>query len=543
VVERYKKGFASAWEEATWVVNKVCELVHSGVRCRDIVVVLCDFDRQKYIYKQLMDENNILVNVDISINLLSQASAQFVKDHLELELTGGLASYISIIKNINSGLSKEEEFDEENRVLKGGKRSELAKKVIDENVLKILELIPTDITPREHLNVFCALCSAIKVSEIPELSDAVTLVGLSEHVAYSVPYLFVVGASEESFPATQSDTDIITGQDIGNMSVLIEPSPILQSSRNHQHAVNVLQSATKELYTTYTREPSNLLKGEEPDTKIASKSYATDLVLRAIADGEAFEDIVYWNSILRSLDIGDKKIDGSEVLSNPRELFFPKGTGRVTGLENFANCPYHHFLVNGLRLSPRDTYKIRSNVMGTIIHKIAEEITKQVIMGKQIDFKVVNGILRGHRLSKPVTNAIKRESRKIAKNITQIAEGYTPKYVEKDLVGNLCGITIKGKADRIDTNGDKALIVDYKTGSSTGKLQLPLYMHFHGSADRACYVMLSGSYRDNTVRWFKGDVGENVKAAEEAVKGILSGDISKKECDLCRYCVARRICR
>jgi ATP-dependent helicase/nuclease subunit B len=363
-------------------------------------------------------------------------------------------------------------------------------------VLEVVARVSSEqkISISEFINVFSALAKATKVSDIPELADAVLLVSVAEYQPSFVPYVFVTGASDGAFPMAQDDTDIITAQDIANTAVRIEPSASQQYARNRQHAVDIMTSATKKLYISFTgQNPSELVEKMAimpNDSEVASKSFATHTVLKAIGDGTAFGDTEYYGNVLKSLDLGGMQYinpnQQASALENAQELFFPNGTARVTQIENFRKCPYYHFLENGLRVRVRERNTIAANVMGTVIHKLAEEFTQIIIaLGRdgleKFDAesemkKVVEKVLyieefrflTAEPKNAPVISNLKKEARLLAREIVRQIRGskYFPKHAEMPIQGEIEGVVVRGKADRVDVGvNTHAIIIDYKTGA------------------------------------------------------------------------------
>jgi len=637
--------FDSVGAEAEWAANQICALTKTkGVRFRDITVCLCDFEKSVKIWTQVFTECSIAVNADVGESLLENQFVQYLKEYLALAASGRQEHFINIIKSSYSGLGADDEFELENLALKSNMRSnqitepyvkalkkcktagEFVRQLrkikgpeipkLDE-LLQIIERISDDMPLEimQFLNLFTTLASATKVSEIPEYSDAVTLVSTAEHQPYFTEYLFIAGITEPTFPAHQDDTDIITGQDLNNIAVRIEPSCTLTNIRNKIHAVDILASFTKQCFLSSNDNESALdqiffnivgqsltqqqSKSNPRQDDIASKTYATALVLRAIAEGTAYTDPIYYNSVLRSLGLWDLPLvelfGPHNNISRGQALFFKNLTGRITQIENFYKCPYYHFLQNGLSVHPREIYsygelrfQLAPNIMGTIIHKIAEEFTNRIIKNGSLDNfntqkemqEAVSTVFTNRKFDfllkdasyAPVVSGIRRESKKVAEQIFSGIKdsAYFPRFTELPLSKPFGGITLKGKADRIDTaeiNGrEHAVVFDYKTGSDSGfslkkmeagiKLQLPLYLSLLPEKyipDGAYYLPLSGGYcfdEDNAkAHGITKNIAEVVAKSEKlamlAIDKITRGVVAplpadKKTCD---YCLARAMCK
>lgn len=598
------RKFDTVQDEAVWVANEICKLVKiSGARFRDIAVVADD----PTILVQIFTQNGIITNVDVGVDLLQTPLTQFLKEHLLLAATGGQMHFLNIIKNVYGGFSETEEFNIENKALKMGMRGnemtaavskkiqkcktvkEFCEVLIDilpdaDDIVhrKLLELLKTagmttadqKITLSEFINMFVTLASATKVSDIPSLADAVLVVAAPEYQPSFVPYVFVTGANDGAFPIAQDDTDIITVTDIANLSVHIEPSANLQNTRNRRHAINIMTSATKKLYISYVgQNPSEIIENMKLATEpvqIASKTLAVHTVLKAIGDHSAFDDIEYYGGVLKSLDLGDVEYLNPKrnisFLYNSEKLFLPAGKVNVTQIENFRKCPYYHFLENGLRVRARERNKIAANIMGTIIHKIAEEFTREIIeIGRKgleafdVDAemkRIVERVLyieefrliTADQKNAPVISNLKKEARILAHVIVQqVKESeYFPHFVEMPMQGKIEGITVRGQADRVDVGEENhAVIIDYKTGAiDKQSLQLPLYSEFlrdKYTADNAYYFSL----KPGNFKAVEAKLSDAKNIAAEIISKIKRGVIAPKPKDskVCLYCVANGVCQ
>lgn len=599
------RNFETNQDEAVWVANEICMLVKmNGVRYRDIVVVADD----PAILHQVFTQNGIAVNVDVGANLLQTPVTQFLKEYLLLAATNGQIHYVNIIKNLCSGLETNEEFTTENKALKNGIRGDEStaifvkqlqkcktvkefcivlahiadmgsNNIVRRKLLELLETVGTalanqKITILEFINMFVALASATKFSDIPTFADAVLIVAATEYQPSFMPYVFVTGANDGAFPSQQEDTDIITVMDIANLSVHVEPSANLQNARNRRHAADIMTSATAKFYASFIgTAQSGLIEKMKPaknEAEIASKTIAMHTVLKAIGDGTAFEDMRYHGAVLKSLDLGDLEyLNPNKRMSELKaaeQLFFQAGKVSVTQIENFRKCPYYHFLENGLRVRVRERNKIAANILGTIIHKLAEEFTLAII---KVGRKGLEGFDADEEMKKviervlyieefraitadyknaPVISNLKKEARVMANDIVrQIKESkYFPAFVEMPMQGEIDGVTVLGQADRVDITLDNHVnIIDYKTGSiDKESLQLPLYKEF-----LPCKYIADGAYffslKPGNLKIQEAKQADAVKIASEVLIKIRNGAIVQKPKDtkVCRYCAAFGMCQ
>jgi len=590
-------------DEAGRIANMVRQVIKSGADYRDIVVVLCDYESTREIFAQAFNQCGIPVNMDVGISIDKSGVGNFVQDILKLGIRDNAENFVTVIKSRFVGIDKDLEFELEAFCLKTGyglkgakdradkilvalgeylKKLRSAKKVgnicdvlgeiignfvaevegsVEELAIKkILQILgtvkdvlgETRFTLDEFMDMLNALMVATKLSSPPAFVNRVLLVDVREFVPSGIPYMFVCGAGEKSFPTPQDDTDIITEFDIKHMKVKIEPSPSKQNARSRRHAWNIVECSIKGMVISYSisnsqneivarseivekileRNPQIFIT-EDFAKDVTSEWYAKQRLLRDLGTGEAFMgDAKFYNSLksavgntsIEILDLGANEVN----IKDGNALFFGKSVAKVTQLEKFYACPYLHFLEQGLGVRVRERHKVEASVIGNIIHAIVEEFLRCKIKG--VECKIDDIVLKilshddfkffaNDSINKPIIEALKKECRVIAKQIIQnIEKGeYLPKYIERRMETKIGDVSLIGKADRVDVakiNGKKhAFIIDYKTGGNVNfsfrdlyigtKLQLPLYLSFFGGAGYtpggAVYMPLKGGFSKETM--------------------------------------------
>ena len=175
----------------------------------------------------------------------------------------------------------------------------------------------------------------------------------------------------------------------------------------------------------------------------------------------------------------------------------------ATSIEGFFRCPYQNFLSRAVKLGQREEGDMRAKVVGDLIHEVAREFTikgnfdggrEEAIALAERLFDEISA--RDEYSKYGVTGAgrvtfafLKKETVRFCLNVY---DGYShssfrPKYIEVSFGygGDLPAIAVDtrggrrkivGKADRIDSFGNKMNIVDYKTGAVTGHGDEDLYV-------------------------------------------------------------------
>jgi len=198
-------------------------------------------------------------------------------------------------------------------------------------------------------------------------------------------------------------------------------------------------------------------------------------------------------------------------------------------------------------LRRRELSKVGANIIGSLLHKIAEEFTrnpsKQQVLAKVLSLPEFSYFMQDD-INKPLVAVLRREAISIMNRIeAQIKESdFKPKYLEKKLMGEIDRLQVVGIADRIDENvKGEALVIDYKTGKiptlDGTKLQLPMYMDFYHSAVGAVYFPLSAGFsKDKKLKGLMpginhSEIINNAKqTAKEAIDSMRQGIIGECVC-------------
>lgn len=188
--------------------------------------------------------------------------------------------------------------------------------------------------------------------------------------------------------------------------------------------------------------------------------------------------------------------------------FFPNNKVSVSRFENYFRCPYMHFVNYSLRLKDQESEDVKAFEIGNIIHEFLKEAVPVLIGEKYEIDKLVNDLLSkilsnkdyAHFASNRANNFIIKDLYEECKRICKVVvhmnlhSKFKPVFYEKPFISdendgcNLCDgkIQLVGVIDRIDKCGDKFIVIDYKTGSSSfsdfsevyygKKLQLIVYL-------------------------------------------------------------------
>jgi len=500
----------SVWAEAARIANRVSLLTKQGVKYKDIVIVLCDYQNTYKIFESALGACNIPVNLELGIAISENIYVRWIRDVLAYKTYKQSEDFVAVKQGVTI--------------------DEMAREKLNGMLDTIVNVMGEEkITREEFLDVFETLTRATKLSAPPIYVDRVLLIDSKDYQPSPVPYLFVCGAKDGAFPTIQDDTDIITELDVANLKIKIDPTPKIQNQRLYNHSMQILGSCIKELVVSYSGEPSELIENNpvDFDDEVASPWYATRQMLLN-------NDSVLFNALDKPSFLIDVKEENIRT-----DFDFIK----VTQLETFMSCPYLHFLQHVLEVRPR---KAGREVIGIILHRFAEEVVRDWMNGHERD-NLLEIAVGKEKLEQVIYEGLKQECILIKKRILEEIKNsdFKPKYLEKrfDVDGFV------GKADRVDVDTqNRARVIDYKTGATKSKLQLQLYLSFlinQGYGDGGAYYFpLAGGLNKKTeLIPAKGTWGETVEIANEIRTKIKQGVIIRNaDKNTCCFCMGRTMC-
>ena len=565
--------------EASVIIERVVTLINQGVSPESIVILLTEFDTLAPVWQVVAEKYHLPVNLDVGTKLSTTADAKYLRDLLELLANDDAENTVAVLFNQCSGVEDETVFTLDNQIVKDNLRArqvaEIKKLSASKNVVElcdqlkniteneklqnILEQISQgcgqqNLNLREFINLFWTLCTATKVSKIPQYLDRVLIAPVNDWVPSHIQYLFIANCTAENFPQGQSDDDILQEADL--VGTQITPTPQLQRERNYRRA--------------------ELLK------TIAS------VAVTLSGTCEDFEPVTYepyyhfrWTDDQSPITVG-------------RALFFPHQRVNTTLIESYYNCPRLNFLEKGLHLRRRPIYKLEANTVGSAIHSALQEYFTH----HDLDKAVRIGLEKLAFDYPPLTKNIAKEITFILQELEKLfAEGKFSfaTEVEKEVKRQLAnGLTLIGRVDRVDIaeldDKQKAfLVLDYKTGNVDGsiarsiylgnKLQLPVYASALATTGRiagAGYLPLSKGYAtDKKSFTLKGFIDTDLKdlfppaminpnaryylnretiaqvcayanrLVDEAVTKIMAGDVQAYAVSgsVCQFCNVRALCQ
>ena len=401
---------------------------------------------------------------------------------------------------------------------------------------------------KEYSNMLAQAAMAIKVNLLPLTSDCVLVRQTNTAVVDKEKYLFVVGANSSTFPTVGGDNVIINQKEVDKWNEVLKdknvrfyPTPL---DNNKLERFCILQLILSDFDKMFIYRTSSNGEGKKTFASFVTKRLCEIFV------GEDGKTKLQEVAIPRySFPIEPAVLTRVSRLTLPadkiaRLYFKERNRTSISEFETYFECPYKHFLDYGLRLKEVDDSGMNAMDFGSIIHRVLElyyrkkyKLTDDIDIIRQRVVPLVDrtmnedrflryqhapdyGMLRMSIVKECVALIVRMgvyladsdfhptefEWRfdttdthnedaclsKCASSGAEQNEDSSEVYRVPDL--SLCGrrsgfaVDIIGKVDRVDTCGDYAFVIDYKTGYVSSdlkdvymgeKLQLYAYLYYY----------------------------------------------------------------
>lgn len=323
----------------------------------------------------------------------------------------------------------------------GETREALATKQVFEKATEVLQMLSQflgeqNMTLDEFYSLLISGLEADDISLLPLGVDEVQIV-LSPDSIYKAKDLYILGASDGSFPKREMDLGLISDGEIVSLEGInqkkIEPT-IRSINRRERFKTYQLLLSAEHLCIGFSEHHANgeetkmsslvgmiaslfTIDGEEmeiPQIYDVFNPYTTDFenllyslgskenAIRFLAEyvskyrngalGISIETISKLYHLLEN-DIDEnlkKQIEQIniekeyETLENANKLFFKNGTTSISELESYFSCPFKHFVNYGLRLKERELSSMKALDVGDILHAVAEQFMNHAVKNSKI---------------------------------------------------------------------------------------------------------------------------------------------------------------
>lgn len=398
-------------------------------------------------------------------------------------------------------------------------------------VLDQIDNLMTDtvLKKEEFEGILLTALESIRISCAPTFVDSVYVGGAEKSRFTDCKVFCIIGAESGALPLSVKRTGILGENEeraLKRCDFDLSPSSKQSSAEEMLHVTQLLIMKKEKMFISYTptkggSEIVDELTAIFDDVTVNSPydlfcndsewlSYYAPTKEGALYSYTHGSCERYNEDLKRALGIPDKE-ERSWTIQRGGELFFPKSTTSVSQLATYFTCPYKHYFAYGLRA--RSEVKASSPmVAGNFLHLVLEKGIRAIssagypdteskdyeeTVDRVIDevkdaeefsiFKNEGWSVTARRLSDEGRRALKTFCKRI------MSSDYKPALYEYSfgkgepfyIDGERISVRLIGKIDRIDRSGDKAILLDYKTGKTHGAIkdvyygvgvQLALYM-------------------------------------------------------------------
>ncbi len=234
-------------------------------------------------------------------------------------------------------------------------------------------------------------------------------------------------------------------------------------------------------------------------------------------------------------------------LSRDRIPFLRGKTTSVSALQTYFECPYKYFFRYGLKIKKADDGLVTPLDVGQFLHKIVELYVTAGMPAKVAEFVEKTAETEKDKFAKyrlkeneRTYNKLKEEAVVLCEIVAkQVSSGAFRPYKTEASFGRenselrtitlpSSGVKLVGDIDRIDLYGDRARVIDYKTGSIEfswkdlyygKKIQLMIYTRvMRENAYRAAGFF----YFPFSVRWSDDEFDHRLKGAFDSKPDMLT---------------------
>lgn len=411
---------------------------------------------------------------------------------------------------------------------------------------------------------FFSAAHAVEVKSLPRYTDRVTVCNPETLRLDRCKMLFVTDLNEGVLPAVTPDGGLITDGEIRATGSSIEPTVREKNKRSRLELVAVMQNAENVFCTYSTQELkrasflSAVAEGvDELDYKeeVAALKKTSDVafisrfacVKNAARELAARNMTSYGDALKKAAGEGRTAAKFKETAAGIK-----LDSISVSELNAWFDCPYKRFLSYSVGLSRR-SHGFDAPNFGTALHEFmlafVDKYKKTGVLDDTYDFayEVIGNALDGLgiELESKDLERIARDACDYASLNKRVIEAgdYTPEEAEREFFGDILlgksKTPFHGYIDRVDAVGQKARVIDYKTGGrrfdisecKNGRdMQLPLYaaeLKAKGADVTGMFYMPLQPRYDGDGALLSGVLVKDEQTAEEYDRGIISGEKSE----------------
>ena len=378
---------------------------------------------------------------------------------------------------------------------------------------------------KDFVSIMFTALDSMEISSLPSFCDQVFVGDSSKSYFSKVKNLFVLGANAGELPVQNGDDGLFSDNEINSCCFcgILEPTIKMVNKRNRFKLFSILSQAEKSIVVSYVNfdedgqkqerafvvnnlmEIFNLSEKEIINSnsieisdenrlmfQIGNQTYAKESLAKLVSEKNKFV-----GSLKSVIDFDEEKVKLKRDLiskESAQNLLLKNGRVKVTQLEKYYDCPFKHFVSNGLKPTQKIFAEVKPNDYGTIMHGILEDFVKTyALQMEKVDDIAIKRFLKSKLsdfLDKEVLEFLPNKeifekeifinAFKLCKRAVYECQNskFIPTYFEKKFDGKNLKIEstdVVGVVDRVDVCGDDFRVIDYKTGKITSAILSSLY--------------------------------------------------------------------
>lgn len=337
---------------------------------------------------------------------------------------------------------------------------------------------------KTFINIYRQLLSNLTIELYGEPLQGLQVMGMLETRNIDFKNVILLSTNEGILPSGKTFNSFIPF-DIKRAFNL--PTHIEKDAVYAYHFYRLVQNA-ENIYILYNTETNEFGSGEKSRFVTQIENELVDFPNITISD-----KIITYPTVTKGFE--QYKIEKSEQVLAKITAFFKRGVS-PSALNTFMNCPLDFYYKYVLRINEVDEVEetVEVSTFGTVIHNVLETLYKPFLVNKLVltaaDVEKMQGQVEELTTAAFIAEKFSANDLKSGKNLItfNIALDYINSFLKNEirflntekpqllikqlekefryqLDFNQTSVLLKGKADRIDSFGNKVRILDYKTGS------------------------------------------------------------------------------
>ena len=247
-------------------------------------------------------------------------------------------------------------------------------------------------TPEDFFAIFKSVLSQYNIGSIPAKLDCVTVGGLMSQRRSDTDYLFLLGANEGFFPATQENRGLLTDSErvcLMRIGIGVSPAADGRLSRELAGIHDVLTTPVKRIYFSavegkeayYFRRadrlfPGSLAPAQDKELICRSKYEYLTRLSSGLPDESGLPDGITEQE-LHGLRKALSYAPGNLRPETVRALYGRTLRLSSTKIDVLAGCRFSYFLQYGLKAKERKPAQLDAPLYGTFVHYVLEHTVRQ----------------------------------------------------------------------------------------------------------------------------------------------------------------------